>query len=195
MHPGYVHRYVWDVPIRIWHWLLALSVISGWLLGEFRTFSIMQWHFYAGYCTGALLLVRILIGFAGSGPVRFSALLPGIPALLGYIRTLFRREPSGVHGHSPMGGLATIAILLCLLWQFTTGLMAEDDGLFFEGPLASSVSASTTRTATRFHHYGAKAILVLFALHIGIMVFYRFWKGENLVIAMIIGRKLVKRDR
>ncbi|MYB35110.1 MAG: cytochrome B [Gammaproteobacteria bacterium] len=190
---GYAHEHVWGMPIRIWHWSLAFSVISGWLLGEFRTFSIMQWHLYAGYCTGGLLLVRVILGFAG--PVRFSVLVSGPRAVIAYLGILFERRPSGSCGHSPMGGWATIAILLCLAWQFTTGLMSVDDGLFFEGPLAAWVSSDTNRMATRFHHYGAKAILVLFVMHVSIMLFYRIWKRENLVIAMITGKKLVKRNR
>ncbi|MCY4051531.1 MAG: cytochrome b/b6 domain-containing protein [Gammaproteobacteria bacterium] len=192
---GYTHEQVWGIPIRIWHWLLVVSVISGWLLGEFRTFSIMQWHFYAGYCTGGLLFIRILFGIWGPYPVRFSALISGPQAMIDYVGTLFERHPSGSVGHSPIGGFATLVILICLAWQFTTGLMSVDDGLFFEGPLATWVSSEANRTATRFHHYGAKAILVLFLMHIGIMLFYKFWKHENLALAMITGRKLVKKIR
>ncbi len=195
MPRGYVHEQVWGMPVRIWHWLLAFSVMSGWLLGEFRSFSIMQWHFYAGYCTGGLLAIRIILGIWGPYPVRFSALISGPRAIFDYLGTLFERHPSGRAGHSPMGGLATIAILLCLAWQFTTGLMSVDDGLFFEGPLAAWVSSEANRTATRFHNYGAKVILVLFVMHIGILLFYRFWKYEDLVSAMITGKKLVKPDR
>ncbi len=191
---GYAYEHVWGVPIRVWHWLLAFSVISGWILGEFRTFSVMQWHFYAGYCTGVLILVRVVLGFTGPYPVRFYALVSGPRTMAGYLGTLLERRPSGSFGHSPMGGWATIAILLCLAWQFTTGLMSVDDGLFFEGPLAAWVSSETNRTATRFHNYGAKAILILFVMHIGIMLFYRIWKRENLVTAMIAGKKLVKKN-
>ena len=61
---------VWDAVTRVWHWLLALTVISGWLLGEFRTFNLIQWHFYAGFCTGGLLLFRIFWGMTGPPPVR-----------------------------------------------------------------------------------------------------------------------------
>lgn len=193
MPQGYTQQHVWGAPLRVWHWLLAVSVVSGWLIGEFRTFSIMQWHFYAGYCTGALLLVRVVMGFTGPRSVRFSALWPVPKTLFNDVKTMFHRRPSGNHGHSPLGGLATIAILLCLIWQVATGLMSIDDALFFEGPLASWVSSSTNRMATRFHHYGATAILVLFVMHISIMLFYKFWKHENLVIAMISGKKLVKK--
>ena len=195
MPQDYSYQYVWDAPIRIWHGLLIVSVIAGWLLGEFRTFSIMQWHFYAGYCTGGLLLVRIIMGFSGPRTVHFSALVSGPRTTIDYMKSLFQTQPSGSFGHSPMGGLATIAILLCLAWQVTTGLVSVDNDLFFEGPLADWVSSSTNRIATRFHHYGAQAVLVLFVMHVSIMLFYKFWKNENLVIAMITGKKLVKTPR
>ena len=184
---------VWGPVIRIWHWLLALSVISGWLIGDFRTFYIMQWHFYFGYCTGTLLLFRLYIGIAGTKSVRFSTLIPNYKKLLAYIKTLFDRKPSGIPGHSPLGSIAVIVMLCLLVFQVSTGLFSEDDGLFFEGPLASEVSSSTVGKATSWHHKSARLLLIMFSLHLGVMVYYYFWKKENLVKAMITGKKLVKK--
>ena len=183
---------VWDATTRVWHWLLALTVIGGWLLGEFRTFSLVQWHFYAGYCTGGLLLFRIFRGMTGPPPVRFVALVPQPRALIAYLRILFRREPSGIAGHSPLGGLSVLAMLILLAVQVCTGLFAEDDSLFHEGPLADTVSSATVGKMTTIHHQNAKLLLLMFGLHISVMVFYRIWKKENLVWAMFSGRKLVR---
>ena len=63
MKNEYENRQVWDAVTRLWHWLLAVTVISGWLLGYYRNFSIMQWHMYAGYTVGGLLVFRIVWGF------------------------------------------------------------------------------------------------------------------------------------
>ena len=183
---------VWNPAIRIWHWLLALSVISGWLIGEFRTFSIMQWHFYAGYCTGTLLLVRIYWGFFGKPSSRFSTLIPTPISVVTYLKELFQKQPSGVAGHSPLGSIAVIVMLGLLIFQVCTGLISEDDDLFFEGPLASWVSSDTTGKATSLHRRSAKLLLIMFGLHVGIMLFYFLWKKENLVKAMITGKKLVR---
>ncbi len=183
---------VWDGVTRVWHWLLALTVISGWLLGEFRTFNLMQWHFYAGYCTGGLLLLRIFRGMTGPPPVRFSALLPKPRALIADMKGFLRRSPSGVAGHSPLGGLSVLVMLTLLLVQVCTGLFAEDDSLFHEGPLSDTISSATVRKVTFIHHQNSRLLLVMFGLHIGVMVFYYVWKKENLVRAMFSGRKLVR---
>lgn len=192
-HSGqYAREPVWDGITRIWHGLLAAAVIAGWILGEFRTFSIMQWHFYTGYCIAGLLVFRIFRGFRGPEPIRFTALVPGPSALVDYLKTLPDRRPSGVRGHAPLGALASLFFLLLLVFQVSTGLFAEDDDLFFEGPLADWVSSDGNRQASSLHRLGAKAVLVMFLLHIGAMLFYWIWKKENLVTAMISGNKLVK---
>ncbi len=185
---------VWDAVTRVWHWLLALTVISGWLLGEFRTFNLMQWHFYAGFCTGGLLLFRIFWGMTGPPPVRFAALVPEPRALIAYLRVLFRREPSGIAGHSPLGGMSVLVMLTLLIVQVCTGLFAEDDSLFHEGPLSDTISSATVRKVTSIHRQNSNLLLIMFGLHLSVMVFYYVWKKENLVRAMLSGRKLVKVD-
>ncbi len=183
---------VWDGITRAWHGLLAVTVIVGWILGEFRTFSIMQWHFYAGYCIAGLLGFRIFWGFQGPGPVRLTALVPGPEAFIDYLKTLPDRKPSGIRGHSPLGALASLVFLALLIFQVSTGLFSEDDDLFHEGPLADWISSDGNRRASWLHRLGAKAVLAMFLLHISAMLFYAVWKKENLVIAMISGTKLVR---
>ena len=189
---GYRRETVWDPVTRAWHWLLAASVISGWILGEFRTFSIMQWHIYLGYLTGALLLFRYAWGWVGPPPVRHRtlvALLRDVPA---YVRRIGRRRPSGVAGHNPIGALSVIAMVLALTAQVVTGLFSEDDALFFSGPLASEVSSGIVRMMTGYHNLFAKAVLALVVLHVAAIFFYLLWKRENLVTPMLNGRKWVR---
>ena len=183
---------VWSPTVRAWHWLLATSVIAGWMLGEFRTFSIMQWHFYAGYCTIGLLVFRIGLGFIGPDPVRFATLLRSLRHIGPYLKSLFRREPSGMAGHAPLGALASLVFLLLLIVQATSGLFSEDDGLFYEGPLSDLLSSDGVRTATSIHNNFAQALLVMFGLHLAAMLFYGLWKRENLVKPMLTGIKLVR---
>jgi cytochrome b len=190
-----VEEPVWDVTTRVWHWLLATSVITGWLLGEFRSFSIMQWHFYAGYCTATLLLFRIYWGLKGPELARFSSLVFRPAEVIAYLKTLGSHDPSGARGHSPIGAMAVMVFLALLVTQVSTGLFSEDDGLFYEGPLASLVSSDTTKNFTSIHNKNAKLILVMFVLHIGAVIFYHVWKKENLVKAMFTGRKLVRKTR
>ena len=191
--PEYEAQKVWDPAIRIWHWLLVITVTSGWLLGEFRSFSIMQWHMYAGYTTGALLLLRVVWGFVGPSPVRFRSLAVSPSRLSDYMGKMFRREPSGIAGHNPIGALSVILMLGLLSLQVLTGLFSEDDALFFDGPFASAISGSTRTTVTAIHGVLSEIILVVVILHITAILFYLFWKKENLIKAMFTGWKVVKK--
>lgn len=188
-------RKVWDIPTRVFHWALAGTVLTGLYLGEFRSFTTIQLHFYFGYATGALLVFRLLWGVIGPRSVRLSALFPSPRALLGYARTLFKRRPSGVAGHNPIGALSVLAMIGALSVQVITGLGSEDDGLFSAGPLVEYLESSTVLTMTALHYYSSRVVMGLIALHLAAILFYRFWKRENLVTAMITGWKTVRRDR
>ena len=192
MMEGYRREAIWDPVTRLWHWVLAASVITGWTLGEFRTFSIMQWHIYLGYLTGTLLLLRYAWGWAGPAPVRHRTLFASLQGMPAYLRQVGVRQPSGVPGHNPVGALSVIAMVLALTAQVVTGLFSEDDALFYAGPLASEVSSDTVVTMTGYHNLFAKVVLVLVALHVAAILFYLVWKRENLVGPMWHGRKWVK---
>ena len=189
---GYRREAVWDPVTRLWHWVLVASVITGWSLGEFRTFSIMQWHIYCGYLTGVLLLFRYAWGWAGPVPVRHRTLFASLRGIPAYLRRVGARRPSGVPGHNPVGALSVIAMVLALTAQVVTGLFSEDDALFYSGPLASEVSSDTVVMMTGYHNLFAKVVLVLVVLHVAAILFYLVWKRENLVAPMWHGRKWVK---
>ena len=76
---------VWDIPVRVFHWVLVLLIGFSWLSGEMEW---MDWHFYSGYAVLSLILFRILWGFVGSTHARFGDFLYGPSALIAYIRTL-----------------------------------------------------------------------------------------------------------
>ena len=192
MMKGYRREAVWDPVTRLWHWVLAASVVTGWALGEFRTFSIMQWHIYLGYLTGALLVFRYAWGWVGPGPVRHRTLFASLRGIPAYVRRIGRRQPSGVPGHNPVGALSVIAMVLALTAQVVTGLFSEDDALFHSGPLASEVSSDTVVMMTGYHNLFAKVVLALVVLHVAAILFYLVWKRENLIAPMLNGRKWVK---
>ena len=184
---------IWDPVTRLWHWALATSVIVGWCLGDFRSFSTIQWHFYFGYTTGGLLLFRYLWGFVGPAPIRYKTLFATLPGLFDYIRLAGSRTASGTPGHNPLGVLSIFAIVLALTFQVTTGLFSEDDGLFSGGPLSGEVSGNTVRLMTKFHNINAKVILGLVTLHLAAIAFYLVWKRENLITPMLNGWKWVRK--
>jgi len=190
--PGVETRYVWDVPTRVFHWLLAALVTIGWYLGEFGPF-IKTWHFYCGYAIGCLVFLRILRGIFGSAPNSFASFVYGPRTTLNYARHMFSREPSHWPGHNPLGGLSVVALLAALAVQVATGLFADDD-ILNQGPLAYLIDAEMRGTFTAVHHYNSKLILGLVGLHVFVVIFYFAWKGENLIAAMLTGEKTVKAD-
>jgi cytochrome b len=185
-------RYVWDIPTRAFHWLLAALVIAGWILGEFGPF-VKTWHFYCGYAIGVLVVLRVLRGLFGGPPISFASFLYGPGAILAYARGMFSRSPSHWPGHNPMGGLSVIALLASLALQVGTGLFADDD-ILNKGPLADLVSTSTRASLTAIHEINSRIILALVILHVGVVLFYLFWKRENLIRAMLTGNKTVDPD-
>jgi len=185
---------VWDLPTRLFHWALVASVTAGWALGEFRSFSTINWHFYLGYTTGGLILFRLIWGIVGPPTARLSALFPKPSEVIDYLRHLSDREPSAVVGHSPLGSLSVLALLTSLMVQVSTGLFAEDDSLFSEGPLSYLVEEKTVQFCNAIHEINSGILMGLVILHVGALLFYLIWKRENLIRPMITGWKIVRRD-
>ncbi len=183
---------IWDPALRLFHWALAVLVVSNWLLGKIGP-ADMTLHFWLGYGVIALLAFRLVWGFAGPATARFTRFVRGPRAVLGYAREMIQPRPTYWPGHSPVGGLAVVAMLAVLILQVTTGLFADPDDYVNVGPLASTVSSDTARLALRWHHRGADLILILVLLHWAVIAFYRWWKREDLVRPMITGWKWVRR--
>jgi cytochrome b len=183
---------IWDPALRAFHWTLATLVVANWLLGKIGP-SDMTLHFWLGYAVIALLLFRLVWGFVGPAPARFTQFVRGPRAVLAYAREMARPRPSNWPGHSPVGALAVVAMLAVLILQVATGLFADPEDYINVGPLASQVSSAIARAALRWHHRGADLILILVLLHWAVILFYRLWKRENLVGPMITGWKWVRR--
>ncbi|SPF77407.1 putative Ni/Fe-hydrogenase 1 B-type cytochrome subunit [Aliiroseovarius pelagivivens] len=184
---------LWDTALRLFHWALVVCVVTGWMLGRFGP-NIMTLHFYAGYVVIGLLAFRILWGFVGSRPARFSHFLFGPKKTLSYVATLPKRKPSYWPGHNPVGALSVFALLGVLILQVGTGLFIDADDFINTGPLVDWVSYDTARAAAGLHYRLSLLLLALIVLHLGAILFYRFWKRENLVKPMITGWKEVRKD-
>jgi len=191
---GFRREKIWDPVTRLWHWVLVLAVGVGWSFGKFMSFDNIEWHFYLGYLTLALMLFRLLWGVIGPAPVRYTALLPSPRACLAYLGGIGQRKPSGTPGHNPLGSVSVILMLALITAQAVSGLFITSDDFFESGPLASYVSEATVNRLTWWHRLNADIILVLVALHVGAILFYLLWKKENLILPMISGWKWVKRD-
>lgn len=177
---------IWDLPTRLFHWLLAVSVI-GLIVTAKVGGDAMNWHFRLGYVVFALLLFRLVWGFVGGRWSRFASFFP-TPARLGrYLRG--RARPEDHAGHNPLGAFSVLAMLLVLAAQVGTGLFSDDD-IAFAGPLTGLVAGSTVRAASSYHKdVGQLLVIGLVALHLLAIAFYFFAKRKNLVRPMVTGDK------
>lgn len=181
---------IWDLPTRIFHWLLAAAVIGLLVTGTIGG-GAMVWHFRLGLLVMGLLLFRLLWGLVGGHWSRFVRFMYGPGALLRYLRGQSRPDEHHEVGHSPLGALSVFALLGLLAAQVGTGLVADDE-IANVGPLNRFVSGATATSATAWHKdYGQVLLVVLVLLHVAAIVFYRIGKGRNLVRPMISGDKSV----
>ena len=176
---GRTKQPLWDLPIRLFHWLLAaLILFSWWTVKNHHT----DWHIWSGCGILTLLIFRLLWGFVGSSTARWANFVRGPRAVADY----FRGRWSGI-GHTPIGALSVIALLGAVAIQVGLGLFSEDeDGLYF-GPLSRLVSTDTSDSIRDLHETWFKVVLGLIVLHIAAIIFYRF-RGQHLTKPMITGK-------
>lgn len=184
---------VWDLPVRLFHWLLVLLLVVSFTTGKLGG-NWLEWHFRSGYCILALVLFRIVWGLMGSQTARFSAFIKGPRRTLTYARSLLSGNSDFHAGHNPMGGLMIVLMLALLLLQATTGLFT-DDAIATRGPLADKASDTAVDWLTRIHRININVILACVGVHIAAALFYLFVKKDNLIKPMITGVKAVPEDQ
>jgi len=178
---------VWDLPLRLFHWLLVLLVVVSVVSANIGG-NAMQIHLLSGYSVLALVLFRTLWGFLGSTHARFASFVRGPAAAIAYLRALRRNEASRHLGHNPAGAWSVIVMLIVLLVQAGTGLFSNDD-IATEGPLAKLVSKALSDRITGVHHLNVKLLYALIALHLSAVAYYLLYKSENLIKPMLTGFK------
>jgi cytochrome b len=178
---------IWDLPLRLFHWLLVLLVASQ-IVTAFVGGNAMQFHALGGYAILTLILFRILWGLVGGTHARFGDFVRGPGTVIAYAKSLGSGRLEAHRGHNPLGGWSVVAMLASLLLQASTGLFANDD-VMLEGPLVKHVSGTVSSVATGIHEVNAFVLLILVSIHIAAVLFYLFGKNENLIVPMITGRK------
>lgn len=192
---------VWDLPVRLFHWLTVLSIALLWYSGSVGGMDLdltlpggkslylsnMDVHMWLGELVLTLVVFRVLWGLLGSTTARFSSFLRGPGAVLDYLKALVRGQTPLTAGHNAGGGWMVVVLLLLLAAQAVTGLFANDD-LFSEGPLAHLVSSETSGNLTQLHVILFNVLLGAILLHILAVLFYLV-RGKNLIGAMVTGKK------
>jgi len=203
---------VWDPLVRLFHWSLVASFVVAYLSGEEESLV----HVYAGYFIIGLLAFRVVWGLVGTRYARFSDFLYSPQRTLSYLKGMLSGRPEHYTGHNPAGGWMIIALLVSLALTSYTGLKVY--GLEGEGPLAAGMAdislvanaradeeredheeherhggheadEATEEFWEEVHEFFANFTVLLIFLHVaGVIVASRL-HGENLVRAMITGRK------
>jgi cytochrome b len=164
---------VWDLPTRVFHWLLAASFLGAFLTAESERYRDI--HVVLGYTVLGLVAFRFLWGAVGTRYARFSSFPIAPRRVLGYFKSLFTRSPQHHVGHNPAGSLAIYAILALALLAGATGYAAYNE--------------IGGEWLTELHEGAANAMLGLVVIHIGAVIVSSLIHRENLVAAMLNGYK------
>lgn len=178
---------VWDLPLRVCHWALAVAVAGSFVTHEIGT-TAFTWHVWFGYATVVLVVFRILWGIVGPEHARFGDFVRGPRAAWTYARGLFGGPKAHVAGHNPLGGWMVLLMLALLLVQSVAGLFANDE-IVNAGPLYGYVDSATSDAISRWHRELSDWILVAVGLHVAAALFYLLVRRENLIGAMVSGYK------
>jgi cytochrome b len=174
--------FVWDLPTRLFHWLLAAAV-TGAVVTGLQGGALMDWHGRFGLSIVGLLAFRLVWGFVGSTYARFIQFFPTPGKVAAYWRGQWRAE-----GHNPLGALSVFGLLALLAVQVASGLVGNDD-IVFSGPLADLVTKDISNRLTGFHQLLSNALYALVALHVAAVLFYTRRKKRSLIKPMITGWK------
>jgi len=180
---------VWDAPTRLFHWAIALLVLFSFVSVQANW---MPAHLISGYCVLALLLFRLVWGFAGSETSRFRQFLVSPATALRTLRAFRQPGPDTQIGHNPAGGWMVLALLLLLGVQVTSGLFnTEEYGADYAaaGPLVKYISKQTASLAGNVHAINSNLLLTAIGLHILAIIAYVRLKKHDLVRPMITGIK------
>lgn len=191
-------RLVWDLPLRLFHWLLVLSIAASWYTAENSEeflelgsmfYSYTEIHFWLGYWTLGLILFRLVWGFVGPRHARFGNFIVSPSKAIAYLRSFNTSSYTPAPGHNPLGAWSVVLLLAMVGAQAVTGLFIIDNTEIYPAPFHASVEAETARSMATFHFTNFDVLLWVVGLHILAVLFYLVFKHQNLIIAMITGRK------
>lgn len=180
---------VWDPLIRIFHWSLA----GFFLLAYVTEDELLTVHVYAGYAVAGLIAFRLIWGLIGTRHARFVDFVTGPARLKHYLGQLATGRTPRYLGHNPAGAAMIIALLASLALTTLTGFaLIAGDGI---GPLAGTIFSSLSGEAfEEAHEFFANLTLFLVVLHVAGVLISSLLHHENLVKAMVTGRKQVTQE-
>ncbi len=164
---------VWDVPVRVFHWLFALTFLGAYVTAESERWRLV--HVTLGYTFAGLLAFRLLWGLIGTRHARFASFVRGPRAIARYLGSMLRGEPEHHVGHNPAGAFAIVVML---------GL-----GALVAGSGWASYAGAGGHWLEDLHEGASSAMLAVVGVHVGAVILSGWMHRENLVGAMLTGRK------
>lgn len=164
---------VWDPLVRLFHW----TVVAGCVLDLFVFEDGKATHRLIGYIVAGALVVRLLWGFLGSQHARFADFVPTPRKLTQYVKALLQGQEPRYIGHNPAGAVVMLTLMALLAAVSVTGWMLALDAYF------------GNKALEELHEEVANLILVLAGLHAAAAIYEGWRHKENLVWAMVTGRK------
>ncbi|WP_339723582.1 cytochrome b/b6 domain-containing protein [uncultured Paraglaciecola sp.] len=180
---------VWDIPVRLFHWLLVLCLLGQWLTAEVLE-DAMDIHFYIGYFTLGLIIFRLIWGFVGTKYAKFNSFISGPKVMLAYIRNIRTKQQPLSIGHNSVGGLLLPAVLILVGLQAISGLFTSDD-IVYSGPYYDSANADLQQWMQWLHHNIFDVLLGIIGLHLLAIGWYLIFLKHNLIKPMLDGKKAV----
>lgn len=176
------HYLIWDLPTRIFHWVLVICLAALWYTAESEG-EYIDLHMKLGYVVLGLLIFRCCWGIFGTTHARFANFLPTPTSLKQYLR-----ENKSFPGHNPLGALMVLALLLLIIAQAASGLFIDDD-IFSAGPYNGVLSGELEALMNTIHHNAFDIILAAAAIHVLAVIYYLKVKNKNLIKPMFTGKK------
>ncbi|MCK9532944.1 MAG: cytochrome b/b6 domain-containing protein [Gammaproteobacteria bacterium] len=176
---------VWDLFVRVFHWSLVGAFVVAWFSED-----VQRLHVLSGYTVAGLVLSRIVWGFIGSRHARFSDFVPTAGEFIDYMKAMLRGRPPHYTGHNPAGGAMIIALLASLLFTALSGIATY--GSEGKGPLVglmSSLGKDAGGAIEEVHEFFANLTVLLVGLHVAGVIAGSLLHRENLIRAMVTGRK------
>lgn len=165
---------LWDPLIRLFHWSIAAIFFANYFINE----AGEDWHQWLGYIAVAWLLVRFIWGFIGKGAARWADFFPTPQRLSVHIKALVKGEAYHRFGHSPLGGLVMILMMLCILCLGITGFMMQEVDYFWGEDWVENL-----------HAWVADTLWILVLIHLLAALFESYRTKENLPLSMITGKR------
>lgn len=177
---------VWDMPTRVFHWLLAISFTAAWYISESDQW--LSFHAFFGYLMLGLIGFRLIWGITGGTYARFTAFLYSPMAGLRYLRQTLSGSGARYIGHNPAGSqavylLLTLGVAVCLTGIFTQG--GEEQ----QGPAAGWLGVAAGMMFKEAHYYIAILMLLVVIGHLAGVVMESRLHRENLARSMVTGIK------